>query len=480
MILIISIFGCSGNRAVSEIANSQYNSVSDSTFQVVIDSLFILIDDQNFIIDSLYYVSQQQALIIDSLRVALDISGNRLSINQKFDFPDTLFFAGRAFDLTNERLYSKFETIYNQELKNAYKYIPRSGKYFAIFDSIFSYYKVPLDVKYLAIAESQLNPMAQSSVGAAGIWQFMPSTAKGFRMRMDSFVDERRDVLVSTKAAAQYLLNSYDYLSNRGVEDWLLTMCAYNAGAGSIAKSIKQQEAYDFFDILMKADETHQYIWRAAAIKLIFDKEEEIFGKKFERQPPLLDYAHLEEVKLKGYYKIDDWAKAEGTTIGRILELNPWIKIYHKNRKKYSAVNNVVLPPGDYKIVIPNGNNKDHAKLAELKEFFLKENAGFFTQHVVKKGDTLYDIAKKYRTTVSKIKSLNGLKSDTIYPGQKLKLNGESTQVQGNRVYIVKSGDTVGGIASKLGVTTKWLGTQNKLKSDNGIIIIHPGQKLYY
>lgn len=468
IILIILIFGCSSNRTVSENepVKVQLVSVSDSTIQVVIDSL--------------YYLNQQQELIIDSLRVALDISNNRLAINQHFDFPDTLYFAGRTFDLTNERLYSKFETIYNQELKNAYKFIPRSGKYFAIFDSIFTYYNIPLDVKYLAIAESQLSPMAQSPVGAAGIWQFMPETAKGFRMRIDSFVDERRDVFVSTKAAAQYLLNSYEYLSNRGVEDWLLTMCAYNAGAGSIAKSIKQQEAYDFFDILMKADETHQYIWRAAAIKLIFDKEEEIFGKKFERQPPLLDYAHREAVKLKGHYKIDDWAKAQGTTIGRILELNPWIKIYQESWKKYSAINNVVLPLGEYSIVVPNGNNKDYAKLAELKELFLKENAGFFTQHIVKKGDTLYDIAKKYKTTVAKIKSLNGLKSDTIYSGQKLKLNGEVPQVQGTRTYIVKSGDTVSGIANKLGITSKWLITQNKLTNNNGVIIIRPGQKLYY
>jgi LysM repeat protein len=256
-------------------------------------------------------------------------------------------------------------------------------------------------------------------------------------------------------------------------------MCAYNAGAGAIANVIQKQEAYDFFDLLMKADETHQYIWRAAAIKLIFDREEEIFGKKFDRQPPLLSYSHLEKVKLKGHYKIDDWAKAQGTTIGKILELNPWIKIYKESRKKYSAVNNVVLPPGDYQILVPNGNNKDYAKLDELKELFLKENAGFFTQHVVKKGDTLYDIARKYKTTVKKIKSLNGLKSDTIYPGQKLKLNGE-VKTQGSRVYVVKKGDTVGGIASKLGVSSKWIITQNGLKEKNGIVIIYPGQKLYY
>jgi peptidoglycan lytic transglycosylase D len=489
IISVIVIFGCASNKTISNMEEHEksnnsielrYLSASDSTIQVVVDSLFYLIDDQERMIDSLYFLNQQQALTIDSLEVALEISNNRLAIDQHFSIPDTIYFAGRAFDLTNERLYSKFEKIYNQEVKNAYKFIPRSGKYFAIFDSMFTEYNIPLDVKYLAIAESQLSPMAQSSVGAGGIWQFMPSTAKGFRMRIDSFVDERRDVFVSTKSAALYLLNSYDYLSNRGVEDWLLTMCAYNAGAGSISKAIKQQEAYDFFDILMKVDETHKYVWRAAAIKLIFDQEEKIFGKKFERQQSLLDYAHREDVKLKGHYKIDDWAKAQGSTIGRILELNPWIKIYKQSRKKYSAVNNVVLPPGEYKIVIPNGNHKDYAELDRLKELFKKENAGFFTQHIVKKGDTLYDIARKYKTSVSKIKSMNALKSNVIYPGQKLRLNGSGTPVQGTRTYVVKSGDTVGGIASKLGISSKWLITMNKLNNNDGIVIIHPGQKLYY
>lgn len=474
LILLIAT-GCSLN-SVHQKEMEKINLISNS----VQDSLINIISLKDQEIDSLYSQLQNYDYIIDSLEIELDISNSRVAVNQNFHIPDKLIFADRIFDLTNERLYTKFEKIFQQELKTAHKFIPRSGKYFAIFDSIFSQHNIPLDVKYLAIAESQLSPMATSHVGAAGIWQFMPKTAKGFGMRIDSFVDERRDIFVSTQAAAQYLLSSHDYLKNKDTADWLLTMCAYNAGAGSIAKVIHQQQVYDFFDVLMTADETQKYVWRAAAIKLIFQNEEALFGNKLDRHQPLLDYSHLENVKLNGHYKIDDWAKAQGTSIGKILELNPWIKIYKQSRRKYSAVNNVVLPPGEYQILVPNESKQDLEAIAALEKQFLKENAGFFTHHIVKKGDTLYDIAIKYKTTINKIKSLNGLKSSVIYPGQKLRLYGNNTNLNSNRKYIVKSGDTVGEIAKKLGVSTNWIISNNNLKNNNGIVIIRPGQKLFY
>ena len=489
-LLILALFGCSANKMEEPVYSPQVdkipiekieeNSEENVIEDTIKDSSEFLITIKNSEIDSLYWAIEDMKFTIDSLETALEVSNSRVAVNQDFQIPDSMVFGGRVFDLTNERVLDKFETIFNQELKNAHKFIPRSGKYFSYFDSVFTQYNIPLDVKYLAIAESQLNPMAGSRVGAVGIWQFMPKTAKGYKMRINSFVDERRDVFKSTVSAAKFLQNSYDYLAARGAQDWLLAMSAYNAGPGSIAKVIKNQEAYNFFELLMRVDETHKYVWRAAAIKLIFENEEAIFGKTFERQDPLLSYAHNTGIYLKGHYKIDDWAKAQGTSIGRILELNPWINIYKQSRKKYSAINNVVLPPGDYQVLVPNGNGVDHEKLIALEKQFLKANAGFFTHHTVKKGDSLWKIATKYKTKIATIKSLNNLKSNTIYPGQKLKLYGSGSTKQGSRSYVVKKGDTVGGIAGRLGVTSKWIIANNGLKNNNGIVIIRPGQKLYY
>ncbi len=480
-VILTSMFGCS---IISKTKSVQPIENSDEIFiNAAADSLQLEITEKDIIIDSLYNTIEELDFTVDSLYMALEVANSRVAVNQNFIIPDSIIFAGRTFDLTNDRIFDKFETIYKQELKVAHKFIPRCGKYFAYFDSVFSQYNIPLDTKYLAIAESRLNPMAGSRVGALGIWQFMPGTAKGYKMRIDSFIDERRNVFLATPAAAKYLLNAQEYLAERGTDDWLLTMSSYNAGVGSIAKVIRKQGANDFFDLLMRVDETHKYVWRAVAIKMIIENEEEIFGKKFERKEPILENAHLIELTLKGHYKIDDWAKAQGTSIGKILEMNPWIKIYKRNRVKYSAINDVVLPPGKYSVLIPNGNGIDKELLVKIEKQFLNKNAGFFTHHIVKRGDNLYDIARKYKTTVSRIKNLNHLSSNVIHPGQKLKLYGAVSSGavhKTNNYHTVKKGDTVGTIAQNLGISQKKLISRNNLKVRNGIVMIYPGQKLYY
>jgi len=323
---ILSImFGCAVTRDVEPIQSVERSLTIYSHFAT--DSLRQEISDKNMLIDSLYILIEESDFTIDSLYQALEISSSRVAVNQDFIIPDSIVFASRTFDLTNERIFDKFETIYKQELRVAHKFIPRCGKYFAYFDSVFSKYNIPLDTKYLAIAESRLSPMAGSRVGALGIWQFMPGTAKGYGMRIDSFIDERRNVFLATPAAAKYLLNARSYLKKRGTTDWLLAMSSYNAGVGSIAKVVRQQEVYDFFDLLMRVDETHKYVWRAVAIKMIVENEEEIFGSKFDRKEPILENAHLIDLTLKGHYKIDEWAKAQGTSIGKILD---------KDRKTFS------------------------------------------------------------------------------------------------------------------------------------------------
>jgi membrane-bound lytic murein transglycosylase D len=269
-------------------------------------------------------------------------------------------------------------------------------------------------------------------------------------------------------------------MAKRGAEDWLLAISSYNSGAGNIAKIVKNQGGDSFFELIMGSSETHNYVWRAAAIKLIFDNEEAIYGKKLERQAPLMADAKMVSVTLKGHYKIDDWAIAQGTTVGRVCELNPWIKIYQRSRQKYSALTDVVLPPGTFNVLVPKDATPEPSQLASLEKQFLNKNAGFFTHHVVKSGDNLYNIARKYNTTVAKIKSLNGLNSNVIHPGQKLKLYGTPGGSSESRVYVVKRGDSVSSIAYNLGVKTSSLISQNKLSTKNGVVMIYPGQKLYY
>jgi LysM repeat protein len=253
-------------------------------------------------------------------------------------------------------------------------------------------------------------------------------------------------------------------------------MSAYNAGPGNIAKVIRQQGGKDFFDLIMKADETNKYVWKAVAAKLIMQNEEKIFGKKLARQKPLSEIVRKEPIELKGYHKIDDWAQAQGTFVGKIWEYNPWIKIYQRSNGKYSSINDVVLPPGKFEVLVPKDAEKENEKLAALQKKMLQENAGYFTYHIVKKGDNLYNIARKYKTSISKLKSLNGLRSNVIIPGQKLKLFGKSSK----NYYVVKKGDSVSKIAGKVGTSTTRLIQKNNLRSKNGVVMIYPGQKLYF
>ena len=455
--------------------------------QNYIDSLKFEIEANKIINDSLFTLTDSLFFQVDSLQNALEISNSRIAVNSEFVIPDSIVFANRMFYLKNERIREQFTTIFQQELKNAPSNIPRSGKYFALFDSIFSKTKIPLDIKYLAIAESQLNPLATSWVGASGIWQFMSKTGKGYGLKINSFIDERRNVLKSTNAAVKYLQNAHNYLLTKGSEDWLLTMCAYNAGPGSIAKVIKAQGGKDFFDIILRVDETNKYVWRSVAIKMIFENEKEIFGKEFSRELPLFTNTRTVNLTLKGHYKIDDWAQSQGTVVRKVWELNPWIKIYKRKRKKYSPINDIVLPPGNYSIILPKTSIGNKSEIVRIEKKFQKKNSGYFTQHIVKRGDTLYDIAKKYKTTVSKIKNINHLRSNTIRVGQKLKLYGQpnyKSVKKSSKTYTVKKGDSIGVIAQKLGIKSSQLVAKNNLKSkkNNGrkIIIIYPGQKLYY
>ncbi len=422
---------------------------------------------------------------VDSLNLELEYANSRVAVCTDFVIPDTIVFAGTTFHLHNERFYAKFEEIYKHELKSAQHYIPKSGKYFPVFDSIFAEQGVPLDTKYLAIAESGLNSVAQSWVGAMGLWQFMKSTAKGYGLEVNSFIDERRNTFKATEAAAKYLKNAMNMLSKHGADDWLLAMASYNAGPGAIIREIKNQGGTDFFNLIMRVDETNRYVWRAVAIKMIFEHEEEIFGKKFDREPSLLDETRQVHLLLKGHYKIDEWAKAQGTTVSKVWEYNPWIDILQTKRSRYTPINEVVLPPGDFSILIPRESSPDQQEVAKIEKQFLEKNAGYFKYHTVQKGDNLYNIARKYKTTVAQIKAANNMKSDTIYPGQKLRLRGESGGGGGSGgVYVVKKGDSISSIANKLKVSSSHLIKTNNLKvKKNGnstVVMIYPGQKLNY
>lgn len=488
------------------------------------DSLNSIIDEQSLRIESLQSIIDSLSCIIDSLKQNDENNNEFTQINSDFSLPDTYDFAGIKFDLKNERIRNKLQLIFDYEVKKANKFIPRSSIYFPIFDQYFAQYNIPDDARYLAVAESYLSYMAYSSVGAAGIWQFIPSTGKLYNLKINDYLDERRNIFKATEAACKYLNNSNEYLLQKEIDDWLLVMASYNAGMGNITRAINEQGANDFFSLIMRHDETNDYIWRAIAIKIIFENEEKIFGKKFDREPYLLDSAKLVHVQLNGYHLLNEWAIAQGTNISAIWELNPWIKINKKSQGKYSKINQLMLPPGEFDILIPSSAIADSFKLAEIERKYLEQSKTIVKSnviiHKVKKGETLSLIAKKYGVTVTDIKKWNHLKKTKLLKGMKLKINKESLQdsvytetptqiVQSDstkttdasqketepkqitvkkekakKSYTVKKGDTLYKISKAIGVSQDKLISQNNLKTKkhNGKInvVLQKGQVLYY
>ncbi len=436
--------------------------------EIEVDSLYSVIDTLYTTIDSLY----NELEIINN---SLEDAKNQVVANSEYVIPDTITFAGRLVDLTSERTRAKFEKIFNREVKYAYKVIPRSGMYFPVFDSVFTAYNIPVDAKYLAVAESHLSNLANSPVGAVGMWQIMPKTGKSLGLKINSFIDERRDIFKATDAAAKFLNQNYSYLQSKGANDWLLAMAAYNAGPGSIARVIREQGSTDFFELILRAEETDDYVWRAIALKIIFQDEDQIFGKKFIQEKPIYETHRIEHLQLKGHYKLDDWAKAQGTSVGVLWETNPWINISKRKRARYTALNDVVLPPGEYDVLVPIEAEKDEALLAKINSRFDQKNAGYYTYHIVKRGDTLYDIARKYNTSVASLKSLNHLSRNTIRVGQKLKLySGSYGDIDGAGYHTVRRGETLSHIADKYRMPVSKLKSINNLKNNT----IFPGQKL--
>ena len=141
------------------------------------------------------------------------------------------------------------ENLIKSFLKNRRKSFERlmglSEYYFPLFEDAFSKQNIPLEIKYLAVVESALNPKAVSRVGATGLWQFMYQTGKEYKLSIDSYVDERSDPLKASAAASQYMTNMYKIFG-----DWDLVLAAYNSGAGNVSKAIRRSGGQKTFGIL--------------------------------------------------------------------------------------------------------------------------------------------------------------------------------------------------------------------------------------
>lgn len=211
--------------------------------------------------------------------------------------------------------------------------IKRANKYFPIIEPILKKNGVPTDLLYLACIESYLNERAYSPAKAAGIWQFIPSTAREYGLEVGDEVDERYNLEKATAAACRFLKNAYNRYGN-----WESVMAAYNGGMNRITKELAAQQVDTSFDLYL-ADETMRYVYRVMAMKLIMENPS-AYGFNLRADQLYQPVKYTEEQVSGPVADWPAWAKERGITYAQLRDANPWIRaktLTNKSGKTYKV-----------------------------------------------------------------------------------------------------------------------------------------------
>ncbi len=296
--------------------------------------------------------------------------------------------------------------------------------YIPLFEEALESYQLPLELKYLPIIESALNPKATSRVGAAGLWQFMIATGKQYGLEVTSLVDERRDPIKSSYAAARYLKDLYEMFG-----DWTLVIASYNCGPNNTLKAIKRaggvQDYWKIYPYL--PEETRGYVPAFIAINYVMNYYcEHNICPLGTNLPESADTINV----TRNVY-MDQIVDLCGISMDQLKALNPQ---YRTNLipgdarpstiKMPSNAVSAFLTAGDSIYTHRLAELSKNRKVVEVDETKARSTASSGSRKTVtvRRGDTLGAIAQRNRTTVSKIKRLNGLRSNNIRAGQKLRV----------------------------------------------------------
>lgn len=378
-------------------------------------------------------------------------------------------------------------------LKNRPKAFERlmaiSEYYFPMFEEHLAKYNIPLELKYLAIVESALNPKAKSRVGASGLWQFMYPTGKQYNLEVTSYVDERYDPLKATEAACQYLSSLYGIFG-----DWSMVLAAYNCGPGNVSKAIRRSGgSQNYWNIRKNLPrETANYVPAFLATFYIYEfkKEHGIIPNKAP-----LTYFETDTIMVKKQMSFKHISELLDISEEQLEFLNPIYKLkvipFETDKPHYLR-----LPKEKMGLFVSN-EEKVYAYLTYLdtqkeKQVYVattSENESFHEgsqkklhYHTIKSGESLGKIAQHYNVSISHLRSWNNIKGNTIHAGKKLKIYSDKkalakveSKTNNDGTYTVKSGDSLFSISRQFpGVSIEDIKKWNDISGDN----IQPGMKL--
>lgn len=384
-----------------------------------------------------YYKQWNDSDLTDIEWRALDWSLRWLDTTDCVSVHDTTTLPDSVYKARLQALPCVIELPYNERVRAfILRYVKRSPKqvarlmrmseyYFPMFEEILGRYDLPYELKYLAIIESALNPMARSHAGAAGLWQFMPATAKLFGLEVNSLVDERMDPVKSTDAACRFLSSMYTVY-----HDWNLVIAAYNCGSGNVNKAIRRAEGKrDFWSIypfLPKETRNYVPIFIAANYAMNYGQEHGICKAPVEHTM-LTDTIcttrrmHLHQVSENLHIPMDELRRLNPQYSRDILPGGSSYTLCLPAEKTglFIDMENDILA---YKADSLINNRRAEIDLAKVTSITGAYRINGVTYYTIKKGDTLGGIAKKFHCSVKQLKQWNNLSSDVIREGKKLKI----------------------------------------------------------
>ncbi|HQA73445.1 LysM peptidoglycan-binding domain-containing protein [Flavobacterium sp.] len=466
-------------------------------------------------IDSMWMKELANLDLYDEL--SLDIQN--IDVDQKVDYELPTELLKERLKKLNQK--SAFNIEYNQGLENVIKSFLKNRRksferlmgisqyYFPMFEESLAAQNIPLEIKYLAVVESALNPRAVSRVGATGLWQFMYQTGKQYNLNIDTFVDERSDPLKASKAATQYMKNMYAIFG-----DWDLVLASYNSGPGNVAKAIRRsggkQNYWNIRPYLHK--ETQGYVPAFLATMYIFEyhKEHGIVPNK-----AIANHFATDTVNIKSKMTFKQISDLLDVPVAQLQFLNPSYKrdvvpfITGENHYLRLPIDKIARFVSNEEKIYAYVNYEDSLREKPFaNNTAIAANDGNSTSrlkyHKVKRGDTLSELSESYGVSISEIKKWNKLRGNSVPLGRKLKIYTEeavaavekksskidTTSLKETKSAIasnsknyteekvvsfkdvvkyhkVKRGDNLGEIASKYDVSVAEVKKWNKLKNNN-------------
>lgn len=325
----------------------------------------------------------------------------------------------------NERVRAFILRYVKRNPKQVARMMRMSEYYFPLFEETLGRYNLPYELENLPVIESALNPMARSHVGAAGLWQFMPGTAKLYGLEVNSLVDERMDPVKSTEAACRFLSSMYAIY-----HDWNLVIAAYNCGAGNVNKAIRRaggkRDFWSIYPYLPRETRNYVPIFIAANYAMNYGQEHGICKAPIEKTmltDTILTTRRMHLQQVSQNLDID---------MNELRRLNPQ---YSRDILPGGTAYALCLPAEKVGLFIDQeeaiiaykadsliNNRRAEIDLAKVTSINGAYRVNGVTYYTIKKGDTLSGIAKKFHCTVKQLKQWNNLTSDNIREGKKLKI----------------------------------------------------------